>query len=89
MLRLQVAFCADGSIRKGNKKSVIRIKKDYKIKRLKELLFKTNTQYNIYNVGEYSLFNFNPPIKNKRLSQIFNEKLSDRQIKILSEELFK
>jgi len=83
--RLQVAFCADGTILNyGNKWSGrIRVKKDYKKKRLRDIL--KNMKYLETYDGEYSIFWCDPIVNSKSLYECFH----DEDFDILYDELFK
>ena len=83
--RLQVAFCADGTILKSNGKwgGRIRVKKQYKKERLRLLLKNKNYRESID--GEYSIFWFKPTLKNKSLYECFK----DENLDILYDEVFK
>lgn len=73
-LRLQVAFCADGSILgNSNKKwrGRIRVKKAYKKERLRELL--KTIPYKETQDGDYSIFWVNPIIESKSLYECFKD----------------
>lgn len=69
--RLQVAFCADGTILKNKNKwnGRIRVKKLYKKQRLRELL--KNKVYLETQDGDYSIFYYNFPLTNKSLYECF------------------
>lgn len=82
--KLQVAFCADGTllnIKKWNGR--IRVKKQYKKLRLRELL--KNKNYLETKDGDYSIFWYNFPIKSKSLRSCFQNENWD----ILINEVFK
>lgn len=83
--RLQVAFCADGSIINSNQKwsGRIRVKKQHKKERLRLLL--KNKDYKECSDGEYSIFWFNPTMVNKSLYECFKNESLD----ILYDEIFK
>jgi len=84
-IRLQIAFCADGTLRKNNL-GRIRIKKARKIERLRGLLKATGTDYREGDDHEYKLFYFRPPIANKLLSQCFFD-CNSNQMKVIAEEV--
>lgn len=82
--RLQVAFCADGSILKNCKKwnGRIRVKKECKKQRLRELL--NTKQYLETRDGEYSIFWYKFTKESKSLRECFVNENWD----ILKEEIF-
>ena len=68
-IRLQIAFCADGTYSSINgNKGRINIKKKNKIQRLEWLLKSTNTEYTLLDKGEYQnhYYTFVPPIPNNK-----------------------
>ena len=83
--RLQVAFCADGSILEHNNKwnGRIRVKKLYKKERLRQLL--QGKEYRESQDGEYSIFWYKFTKKCKSLYKCFKDENWD----ILREEVFK
>lgn len=83
--RLQVAFCADGTILNNTKKwsGRIRVKKEYKKQRLRDIL--KNIDHVESFDGEYSIFWCNPVLINRSLYDCFH----DENFDILYEELFK
>jgi len=88
-IKLQVAFCADGTILKKEKKTYgrIRIKKENKIKRLTDLLKSTNITYTLTDDKEFKIFWFNPPIKDKSLYNCFKY-TNSKQYNIIAKEVF-
>lgn len=81
--KLQVAFCADGTILKNKKwNGRIRVKKLYKKQRLRELL--KNKDYLETQDGEYSIFYYNFTLSNKSLYDCFK----NENWNILKEEVF-
>lgn len=87
-IRLQVAFCADGSI--ARKKGRLRIKKSYKKNRLVELLEKTDTAYSIGKAKEraegYDYYYFKPPILEKSLYKCFKD-INEHQAEVIAFEV--
>lgn len=85
-IRLQVAFCADGTL-SGNPLPRVRLLKARKINRLRSLLISTNTEYreNVYADG-YTYFSFNPPVHTKKLSNCLKS-ANYEQMKIIAEEV--
>ena len=83
--RLQVAFCADGTMLNNQNKwsGRIRIKKGYKIERMRDLL--KGKDYKESNDHEYSIFSFNPTVKSKSLYECFK----DEDWTILKDEIYK
>lgn len=89
-IRLQVAFCADGTCKSTpGETGRINIKKKRKIDRLEYLLKKTNTEYHLLDKGEYQnhYYTFIPPVpNNKSLYSIFKD-CDFRQMAIVAEEV--
>lgn len=89
--RIIIAHCADGTVLKYGSKQFncrIRIKKDYKIERLRTLFSKSNMNYEerIYSDG-YTYFYYYLENTSKLLSEQFNNP-DYNTAKILSEEVF-
>lgn len=82
--RLQVAFCADGTILTGQQKwnGRIRVKRQYKKERLRELL--KGKEYKESQDGEYSIFYYHFTKKDKSLYNCFK----DEDWGILKDEIF-
>ncbi len=82
--RLQVAFCADGTLLKGNVKwnGRIRVKKEQKKTRLRELL--QGKEYKETKDGEYSIFWYKFTHYDKSLYRCFKDECWD----ILKEEIY-
>lgn len=89
-IRLQVAFCADGTYNSvPGDKGRINIKKKHKIERLEYLLNKTGIEYHLLDKGEYHnhYYTFVPPVpNNKSLYSIFKD-CNFRQMAIVAEEV--
>ena len=86
-IRLQIAFCADGSIIDNGKKGRIRIKKDYKKKNLVELLNLCNIEYTVSDDGDdFLIYYFIPPIISKSLVSCFKN-ANKHQMKVIAKEL--
>lgn len=86
-IRLQIAFCADGSIIDNGKKGRIRIKKDYKKKNLVELLNLCNIEYTVSDEGDdFLIYYFIPPIISKSLVSCFKN-ANKHQMKVIAKEL--
>lgn len=84
-IRLQVAFCADGTLKAHTPN--IRIKKQYKIDRLLMLLKNTNTEYRDTDGGDGARrYKFIPPIQSKSLVECFKN-ASLEQMRVIAEEL--
>lgn len=84
-IRLQVAFCADGTFT-GSR---IRVKKAEKKKRLKELLDKVGVKYTEHAPEvDYAIFRFEPLIKSKSLAECFWG-CDSHQLKVIAEEVQK
>lgn len=86
-IRLQVAFFADGTITNRYKdyNGKIRIKKQYKIDRLKKLLDENNSKYKILTSGDYSIFWINIKIQEKVYSDYWYN-CSDHQLSVIFDE---
>jgi S-adenosylmethionine synthetase len=91
-IRLQVAFCVEGTYSSiSEDKGRINIKKKKKIERLEWLLKKTNTDYRLVDKGEYQnhYYYFIPPVpNNKSLYSIFKN-ASYKQLAIVAKEILK
>lgn len=91
-IRLQAAFCADGTYTSiPGDKGRINIKKKKKIQRLEWLLNRTGTEYRLLDKGEFHnhYYWFVPPVpNNKSLYSIFKN-ASFRQLVILAKEVVK
>ena len=86
MFRLQVAFCADGTLLGGCNKTWrgrIRVKKQYKKERLRELL--NGTSYKETQDGDYSIFWFKPTLECKSLYECFK----NENWEILYDEIYR
>jgi hypothetical protein len=86
-IRLQVAFFADGTITNRYKdyNGKIRVKKQYKIDRLKMLLDRNGSTYKTSITGEYTMFWINIKIQEK----VYNDywyNCSNEQLKVIFEE---
>lgn len=86
-IRLQVAFFADGTITNRYKdyNGKIRVKKQYKIDRLKYLLEKNNSKYKISKSGEYTIFWINIKIQEKVYKNYWYN-CSNEQLSIIFDE---
>ena len=90
-LRLQIAFCADGTILHNNSNwsGRISVKKEEKKKRLHYLLSESGKDYKVTETDDgFSRFYFSPNILSKRLKECFNT-ASNEQYKIIADEVFK
>lgn len=88
-IRLQIAYCADGSMLSSKHwNGRIRVKKNYKKERLEYLLAITNTNYKASQDGDCSIYYFNPPINNKSLKECFGE-CNYNQFKVIADEIFR
>lgn len=85
-IRLQVAYCADGS----SNKERLRCKKDYKKERLEMLLKNTNTDYRISTdrdeESDYVNYYFKPPINSRKLTECFRN-ANLHQMRVIADEL--
>lgn len=86
-IRLQVAFCADGTILNKKWNGRIRILKRYKIQNIEKLLIATGYDYICKKDGQFSIYYFNPPIKSKSLFNCFYN-CNEHQMNVLSNEIF-
>ncbi len=87
-IKLQIAFCADGTILNEKKwYGRVRILKQYKKDAIEKLLKSTNTEYKVSPDKDYTIYYFNPPIKSKSLKQCF-EKCNLNQMKVIAKEIF-
>lgn len=83
-LRLQVAFCADGSfVPEKTWGGRIRVKRGYKKERLEQLL--KGFEYKRTEDGEYSIFWWTPEVRSKRLYECF----AGEDLSIVYDEMFK
>lgn len=86
-IRLQTAFCADGTILDEKKwYGRISIKKQYKKDRLEMLLNNCKYEYKKSPSNDYDIYYFNPPLKSKLLSDCFQD-INLHQAEILAEEV--
>lgn len=85
--RLQVAICADGTLLPENNthNCRIRVKKEYKKERLRELLKGTSYKESIENNGEFSIFWVKAPVWSKSLYRCFK----DEPLDILRDEVLR
>lgn len=89
LIRLQVAFCADGSILDGNRNfnGRVRVKKSYKQNRLEQFLRATDTIHKIAEDGEFLIYYFNPPVLSRSLYECFKD-CSHEQFEVIADEVF-
>lgn len=85
-IRLQVAFCADGSLLSRGR-GRIRVKKEHKKTRLRQLLNSIGYRYTETIDNEYSIFWYSPSIHTKSLYESFH-KASHEQFKVIVDEIF-
>lgn len=85
-IRLQIAFCADGTIIRGKTRDRVRVKKEQKKERMRELLLNCGIDYAETEDGEYSIFWFAPPLRTKSLHSCF-EGADSRQLRIIADEV--
>lgn len=86
-IKIQLAFCADGTILNNSKwGGRIRVKKQHKKEELRNLL--ANYTYKESIDGEYSIFWLNPPIKSKSLVYCFKD-INKSQALIIYDNIFK
>lgn len=90
-LRVQVAVNADGSFPTGcrTNRCTVSLKKTRKIKRLRQLLSELPYDPGLYEreKGEYTLFSFNAPLRQKDFSGVFKE-LDKCQMMEVVDEIF-
>ena len=84
-IRLQVAFCADGTIPKNNQMCRVRVKREQKKQRMEMLLQNTQTEYQKSEDGEYTIYRFAPPAREKLLSNLFWN-ANSHQLSIIAQE---
>lgn len=87
-LRLQVAVNADGWIRiESTGRCSVRLKKERKIKRLRDLLERVKIPYTIFNLSEgRTEFSFIAPLKSKGISSKWYT-LSQKELEIICDEV--
>ena len=87
-LRLQVAFIADGWVMDSHR-GRIRVKKEHKIKRMRELLVLTTRPYREYVFTDgYTYFVFEPPRLDKEYTDWYWNATSE-QLDVISDEVVK
>ena len=84
-IRLQVAFCADGTIPTNNRMCRVRVKRERKKQRIEMLLQSTQTEYRKSEDGEYAIYWFSPPMREKLLSNLFWN-ANSHQLSIIAQE---
>lgn len=86
-IMLQIAFCADGTIRTTDKwHGRINVKKQYKKERLEMLLNACGVEYKKSEYKDYSIYWFNPPIESKSLVDCFKN-ANRHQAELISKEV--
>lgn len=85
-IRLQVAFCADGTIIRERSRDRVRVKKERKKERMRELLLSCGINYTETEDGEFSIFWFTPPMRSKSLHSCFWE-TDSKQLKVIADEV--
>ena len=89
LIRLQVAFCADGTlIHDHNERWAgrVRVKKTHKKHRMRYLLNSVGLEYKEANDGDFSIFYMCPPFKCKILSECLSG-ANSRQLKVIADEV--
>ena len=88
LIRIQVAFCADGSIIGHNERWTgrIRVKKQYKKSRMRYLFDRAGMSYKETQDGDFSIFWFCPPFKCKTLSECL-KCANSKQLKVIADEV--
>ena len=89
-IRLQVAFCADGTILKENSgwTGRIRVKKEYKKEALRELFASTGLDYKETPDKDCSIFWCKPPFVNKKMNECLS-KCNLHQAQVIADEVIK
>ena len=87
-IRLQTAFCADGTIIRGKTRDRVRVKKEQKKERMRMLLNVTHTPFTESTDNDFSIFWFTPPIRSKMLHECFAG-ANTAQMKVIAEEVQK
>ena len=87
-IRLQVAFCADGTILQHKEKWTgrVRVKKNHKKYRMRKLLSETGSEYKESMDGDFSIFYFCPPCLCKCLSECLSGANSS-QLRAIADEV--
>ena len=87
-IRLQVAFCADGTILQHKERWTgrVRVKRQAKKERMRLLLERTGTKYKESEDGEFSIFYFCPPFVCKQLSDCF-QGANTKQLCVIANEV--
>jgi len=88
LIRLQTAFCADGTILQHKEKWTgrVRVKKQHKKHRMRYLLNETGTEYTESEDGDFSVFYFCPPFTCKKLSKCLLG-ANSKQLKVIADEV--
>ena len=88
LIRLQVAFCADGTVLQHKEKWTgrVRVKKQYKKHRMRYLLNETGAEYKESEDGDFSIFYFCPPFVCKKLSECLIA-ANTHQLKVIADEV--
>jgi hypothetical protein len=89
-IRLQVAFCADGSLLPQHReyRGRIRVKKQYKKDNIEQLLNKTHYLNRVADDNGFNIYYLNPPIHTKSLLNCFKN-VNLEQAKIICDEVVK
>ena len=88
-IRLQIAFCADGTILQHKKKWTgrVRVKRETKKVRMRELLDAAGAEYKESKDGEdFSIFYFCPPVLCKKLSDCLSG-ANSHQLEVIADEV--
>ena len=88
LIRLQVAFCADGTILQHEEKWTgrVRVKKQHKKHRMRYLLNETGMKYKETEDGEFSIFYFCPPRLCKKLHECLAG-ANSQQLRVIADEV--
>lgn len=87
-LRLQIAFIADGSVLQDNRdKGRVRVKKPYKVERMRHLLQQSGRPYREYVFADnYTCFVFKPPRLDKHFTEFYWQ-ANKRDMEIIADEM--
>lgn len=87
LIRIQVAFCADGTILPPKKgwTGRLRVKRQHKKIRIRYLLNENGIRYKETADGDFSIFWFDPPFLSKKMSDCLRQ-ANSRQLSIIADE---
>lgn len=88
-IRIQVAYCADGSTKGGGGRRRIDVKKPHRIARLRALLEEAGLEYReSSDPSGFHRFYFKPPVNDKLLGNVFAD-ASPHQMMVIADEVQK